>query len=111
MNVSHEKKGLADVISITGVLNAETFRVLEETINSHCDAQCPRILVNVAKMDHISSAGVGFFIGIIRNFRKKGGDIRFCCMTQKVKRVFRLLDMDSFFQFHVEVDHGINSYN
>jgi len=106
-----KKKGPVDVITVDGILNADTNPKFEEILHPISDEKCPRILLDVSKLTYISSASIGCFIGIIRKIRTKGGDIRFSNMTPKVRRIFQLLDMDDFFLFFSDLDEGIASFD
>jgi len=111
LTLHHEKKGLVDVISLDGILNADTTSKVEDALQSLSEGESPRILIDVPELTYISSAGIGCFIGVIKGIRMKGGDLRFSNMDAKIKRVFRLLDMDDFFQFFSDADEGVASFD
>lgn len=110
LNVSHEKQGQIDIIALDGILNADTCFFLDKVLQPVAGSERPNILINIPKLTYISSAGIGSFIDVIKGVRTKGGDIRFCKMTSKVKRVFDLLDMGDFFKFYDSLDEGLLSY-
>ncbi len=111
LKTNHEKKGTVDIIILEGILNADTSQQLEAILEPISGADEPRVLVHLADLTYISSAGIGCFIGVIRRIRTQGGDIRFSDTNPKVKRVFQLLDMEDFFQFHASMEQGLQSYN
>lgn len=110
LNLNHEQKGEVDIITLEGILNADTSPQLEASLETFSEKEQPKILLHLPGLTYISSAGVGCFIGVIKRIRNKGGDIRFACMDQKVKRVFNLLDMGDFFQFYPTLEEGVESY-
>ncbi len=110
LSLHHEKKDLVDIISLNGILNADTSMKLDELLQALSDADCPYILFEVADLTYLSSAGIGCFIGVIKKIRSRGGDLRFSNMGPKVKRVFDLLDMAEFFKYYDSLDEGINSF-
>ena len=111
LNLSHERKGEVDIITLAGILNADTSPQLEASLETFSEETQPKILLNLPGLTYISSAGVGCFIGVIKRIRTKGGDIRFACMDPKVKRVFNLLDMGDFFHFYSTLEEGIESFD
>ncbi len=107
----HEKKEFIDIVTLSGILNADTSPDFETLLLPLCGEKCPCILLDLSELSYISSAGIGCFIGTIKGVRMKGGDIRFSNMNSKIKRVFQLLDMDDFFQFYSSLDEGIASFS
>jgi len=110
-SIEHSKEDMVDVVSINGILNADTSPQLDELLQSLGTIETPLILCDVANLTYISSAGVGCFFGVIKTVRAKGGDVRFANMQPKVKRVFKLLDMEDFFKFFSSTGEGIASLN
>ncbi len=110
LSLHHDKRGSVDIISLEGILNADTNVQLDDLLQPLSDSDRPFILFDVANLTYISSAGIGCFIGIIKKIRMKGGDIRFYKMNSKVKRIFKLLDMDDFFEFFSDFDEAFSSF-
>ncbi len=111
LKLEHEKKETVDVIALDGILNAETIKDFDKILQPISDSTFPCIVIEADKLTYISSAGIGSFIDVIKKIRSKKGDIRFCNMGPKVKRVFDLLDMGDFFMFYSDQEEGIVSYN
>ncbi len=110
LTITHDTLDTIQVITLEGILNADTSPNLEAVLEPLSDSDLPLILVHLPDLTYISSAGIGCFIGVIKRIRTKGGDIRFSGMDSKVKRVFRLLDMDDFFRFFSDREEGLESY-
>jgi anti-sigma B factor antagonist len=86
-----EHSGGITVISIEGYLDAHTAPEFEDAIQSEIDSGNVRIIVNCEKLNYISSAGLGVFMGFVEEVREKGGDIKICGLIPKVKQVFEML--------------------
>lgn len=110
LTLHHEIKDDVDIITIEGVLNANTSHQVESLLESLVKEKCPTILVDAEKLTYISSAGVGCFIGVIKRIREKKGDLRFSSLAPSVKRVFDLLDLDDFFKFFPNLQKGVTSF-
>lgn len=110
LTIHHEQNGSINIISLDGILNADTSTKFDEILQSISDLEIPRILIETEKLSYISSAGIGCFIGVIKRIRSKGGDIRFVHMESRVKRVFDLLDMSDFFEYYDSMDSAVASY-
>ena len=105
----HETGDVA-VIRLKGFLNADTSPQFEDTIQMLVDKGVFRIIIDFARLEYVSSAGVGCFIGNIKRIRKGGGDIRFLSMSPKTLRVFQLLDFQDFFQSFDDEAQAIQSF-
>ena len=110
LKLNHEKIGELHVITLSGILNADTSPGFESMLAPLCRGPRPLLLIHLPELTYISSAGIGCFIGVIKGVRSRGGDIRFSEMDRKVRRVFRLLDMDDFFHFYDSRGEGIASF-
>ncbi len=110
LKIDHEKKGGVDIVALVGILNAETTEQFGDMLHSLSNLEIPNIIIDGLALVYISSAGIGNFIEVIKTIREKEGDIRFCNLNDKVKRVFELLDMEDFFKFYSNRDEAMVSY-
>ena len=87
------------VIHVHGFLDAHTFEEMEETINQLFGESRYKLVVDLSKVDYISSAGAGVFIGAIGTAKENGGNIILMSPTPNVKEVFDLLGLTQIFSF------------
>jgi anti-sigma B factor antagonist len=93
-------------VSVEGFLDAHTFEQMESTINSLFTESTYKVMVELSKVDYISSAGAGVFIGAIGTAQENGGNIILMNPTENVKEVFDLLGLSQLFQFAESVDQA-----
>jgi anti-sigma B factor antagonist len=86
------------VIDVEGFLDAYTVAELEETFNNLVKEKKFKLVVNLAKLDYISSAGLGTFMGVIDEIRDNNGDIILTNLSPKIYKVFDLLGFSELFQ-------------
>ncbi|MCD4812568.1 STAS domain-containing protein [bacterium] len=86
------------VIDVEGFLDAYTVAELEETFNRLIKEQKFKLIVNLAKLDYISSAGLGTFMGVIDEIRDNDGDIILINLSPKIFKVFDLLGFSELFE-------------
>jgi anti-sigma B factor antagonist len=86
------------IISIEGFVDAHTAPQFENAIQSEIDAGRHFIIVNCEKLNYISSAGLGVFMSFIEEVRERGGDIKICGLTPKVKHTFEILGFQDLFE-------------
>lgn len=86
------------VIHVVGYLDAHTFEELEEAINDLFGKKKYRIIVDLSRVEYISSAGAGVFIGALSEAQEHDGNIVLMRPTSNVREVFDLLGLTQIFQ-------------
>ncbi|HHN46875.1 MAG TPA: anti-sigma factor antagonist [Planctomycetes bacterium] len=89
--------GKTALVEVQGFLDAHTFERLEEEINGLFAEGTYRLVVDIAGVDYISSAGAGVFIGSVTEAQENGGDIVLVNPTANVLDVFDLLGLTQIF--------------
>ena len=86
------------IVRVAGYLDAHTFEQLEESISELFGKNLYKIIVDLAKVEYISSAGAGVFIGALSEAQEHGGNIVLMNPTTNVREVFDLLGLTQIFQ-------------
>lgn len=109
-----EKRVLPDgitYIEAEGFLDAHTFEEMEELMNEVFRSNCYKFIVKLEKLDYISSAGAGVFVGAISTAKDNAGDIVFLNPSPNVKEVFDLLGLSQIFQFAESEAQAISCFS
>ncbi len=109
-NASIRQAGTANIIDISGDLDAHTSIELERVIQSLIDKQHTNIVVNFSKLNYISSAGLGVFMSFIDEVRSKGGDIKFTNMPDKIFQVFDLLGFPLLYEIYDDEHKAVEKF-
>ncbi len=96
-NVSRVDNDNLSTLHVEGFLDAHTAPLLEDEIQKLIDEERYKIIVSFQKLNYISSAGLGVFMGFIELIRNNSGDIKMCAMTSKIFRVFDLLGFPTLY--------------
>lgn len=91
-----QQDGLS-IITLEGFVDAHTAPQFESAVQTEMDAGRTRIIVDCAKLNYISSAGLGVFMSFIEELREVGGDIKICGLAPKVKHTFEILGFQDIF--------------
>ncbi len=97
-------------VRVDGVIDTLTAGELEEVIDSLLKRRRYRIVVDLAGVDYISSAGWGIFISHIKDVRANEGDIKLSGMVPDVYEIFQLLEFDNILQAFGSADEAARSY-
>lgn len=98
------------VVYLKGYLDAHTAPDFEKVLQDLVDENRVRIVVNLAELNYISSAGLGVFMGFIEDIRKKKGDIKLAEPTDKVFRVLDLLGFPALYEVFKKEGEAIEKY-
>ena len=88
---------LRDGATVQGY-DAKGALVMEDLMERLLQKQMHRIRLDFDDVPFISSAGVGILLGMASSLRAEGGDISFVNVSPKIRSVFRLLNLDDFFE-------------
>lgn len=98
------------LINVEGYLDAHTFEQMESTIEELFKRDRYKLIVNLERVDYISSAGAGVFIGAIHQAHENEGNIVFLNPHVNVKDVFDLLGLSQIFSFASRIDEAMGYF-
>lgn len=104
-------KGEVSIIYLNGFLDAHTAPVLENDFSNLIEKGKYFIVVNFKDLSYISSAGLGVFMAFIEKIRDNGGDIKLCCMSEKVYNIFDLLGFPLLYEIFKTEEEAVSRYN
>jgi len=80
------------LVQVGGYIDNVTSRQLELAVDDVISQDVVRLIIDLASVSYISSAGWGVFLGKIKGLREKGGDLVITQMIPDVSDVFELLE-------------------
>lgn len=96
----------ATLVRVSGYLDGHTFIELEKHFDYLIKTGQKRIVLDLAELGYIASAGVGLFINT--QHRLKGeGSIQLVNPAPGVKEIFNILGLDTLFTIHATVAAGV----
>ncbi|MDD3627458.1 MAG: STAS domain-containing protein [bacterium] len=98
------------IMKLIGYLDAETAPKFDGVIIDLMQQGKFKLIVNLSKLDYISSAGLGVLMGKIGEIRAKGGDIVISSLPQKIFRVLQLLGFSKLFKIVETDEEGFKAF-
>ena len=98
------------LINVEGYLDAHTFEQMESTIEELFKRNRYKLIVNLERVDYISSAGAGVFIGAISKAKEKQGDIVLLAPSPNVREVFDLLGLTRVFHVVATLNEALAKF-
>ena len=98
------------VLRVSGYVDTTTSPDLERRLQALLREKRYHVVVDLARVEYISSAGWGIFISEIREIREHGGDLKLAGMAPDVREVFDLLEFENILQAYTDSDLAVASF-
>jgi anti-sigma B factor antagonist len=104
-------EGNNSIVRIDGVIDTLTATQLEDVLDRLIKRGRYGIILDLAGVEYISSAGWGIFISRIKEIRDNNGDIKLANMIPNVYEIYELLEFDNILSVYDSLDSARNSLN
>jgi anti-anti-sigma factor len=104
------KNPVVSVLRVSGYVDTTTSPDLERRLQALLRENRYHIVVDLAAVEYISSAGWGIFISEIREIRENGGDLKLAGMIPDVREVFDLLEFENILKAFADADLAVTSF-
>lgn len=104
------KNPVVAVLRVSGYVDTTTSPDLERRLQALLRESRYHIVVDLAGVEYISSAGWGIFISEIREIRENGGDLKLAGMIPDVKEVFDLLEFENILKAYADAELAVSSF-
>jgi anti-anti-sigma factor len=98
MNVTINKEGDINVVSIEGRLDTTNYGELEHQLSSLTEKQEHIILLNLEKLEYISSSGLRILLMFLKKIKAAEGRFMLCSMTAEIKEIFEISGFINIFE-------------
>jgi len=98
------------ILRVSGYVDTTTSPDLERRLQALLREKRYHLVVDLARVEYISSAGWGIFISEIREIREHGGDLKLAGMAPDVREVFDLLEFENILQSYTDADLAVASF-
>ncbi|MFO7914092.1 MAG: anti-sigma factor antagonist [Candidatus Krumholzibacteriales bacterium] len=88
------KEGEIRILELEGIVDTVSCAEMRDILEKIIEKGIIRIIVDMSRVEYVSSAGWGVFAGVIEDLRDRGGDIKIFGMDVEVYRIFKLLEFD-----------------
>lgn len=94
------------VVSVCGRLDAETSTDLGKKLNEQLESKNNKIVLDMAELEYISSAGLRVILEITKRTRVLGGELYLLNLQDYVKKVLEISGLISFLKVLKSVDEA-----
>ncbi len=107
MDLREEKIGGVSVVEVTGRIDSSTAPALGERLSANLEAPKVRILLDLGRLEYISSAGFRILLLAAKRADESGSRLVLCGVAGKVRQLFDLGGFLDLFTIVGSRDEGI----
>ena len=94
MEITQRVEGDVTVVVPEGRIDTMAAEQLDETLQAVVAGGSHRVVVDMSKVEYISSAGLRSLAAVLVRCREEGGDMRLAALNERVTRVFKIIGFD-----------------
>lgn len=99
------------VVAVNGEITFENSDQLREKIDQLCELNQVRMIIDLAGLKYMSSAGMGVLVHGLKTTRAKSGDLRLINLSEKMRRVFLITQFTHHFVVLKSIEEAIASFS
>lgn len=88
MNITTRDVNEVKVVAVEGELDFDTSQEAEKQLTQLRESGVKKMLLDLEKLEFISSAGLRVLLATAQEIKAEGGDLRVCNLNETVKEVF-----------------------
>ncbi len=101
----HDHNGIS-VFALQGRVDSAGASDLDKALQDAIGAGHYKLVLDMAGVSYINSAGLRTLADILTKSRSNDGDLRLVALTSKVERVFKIIGFDKFFTLYDSVEEA-----
>jgi anti-sigma B factor antagonist len=109
MNVNVSKENKTTLIEVSGRIDSTNANELGEALMTEINGGGTQLVVDLASVDYMSSAGLREIVSALKKVRGKG-DLRLARPSERVLEVLEMAGLDSIFQIFPDQSLALSSY-
>lgn len=102
--------GEITVINLVGVIDTVSSMRLRSVMDDLIERGVTKLVIDMSKVEYVSSSGWGVFASRIDDIRKSGGDIKIFGMDPEVDNIFHLLGFDAIMRSFSILSEAIGDF-
>lgn len=111
LRVRHEKDITQVEFVDRNILDEANIQQIGDEITELIDsATSPKLLINFANVDHLSSAALGTLITINNRMKNRKGQLRLANIDPQIYEVFKITKLDKLFSIHQTTEAALASF-
>ena len=110
LTIETEDRGAATILRLDGrLVLADGDAVFRDAVNDLAEHGRLHLIIDLAKVSYIDSAGIGVLVGRYLSLRRRGGDMKLANLTSRSHRVMTITQLLDVFDCFDSVPEALES--
>ncbi len=110
MNITEREESGVTVFVLDGRVDSEGAVDLDLALRTAVEEGKHKMILDMAQVRYINSAGLRTLADILTENRAAGGDLRLVDLNPKVRRIFQIIGFDRFFDIDNTVEDALTAF-
>ena len=110
MEISTKDMKRVSLVTVQGRVDSSTAPDFEKTLQALIQSNRTQIVLDLAGVEYMSSAGIRGMISSLKAAKSGGGDVRLAQPSQRVKDVVELAGLTSIFTIYDNLTEAVGSF-
>jgi anti-sigma B factor antagonist len=110
MNITEREEKGVSVFVLEGRIDTQGAVDLDLALQAAVSEGKHKMVLNMAEVRYISSAGLRTLADVLTKNREEGGDLKLVALNRKVLRVLRIIGFDKFFSIHDTLEAALADF-
>lgn len=110
MDISQSQKEDVTVVALAGRFDAQSAGDVEDSFKTALDGGANKILVDMAEVEYISSAGLRVLLSTAKKLTGSSGKLVLCGLKPYVREVFEVAGFTTIFMILPDLDEGLQAF-
>lgn len=110
MNVNISSREEVTLVEVNGRVDSMTANDLGSALSGTIDGGHTQIVLDLAGVDYMSSAGLREIVSALKKVKKMSGDVRIAQPSERVLEVLEMAGLDTIIQIYSTQNEAVGSY-
>ena len=111
MKITQRVEGDVTVFLPEGRIDTQASTDIDQALQAAVTAGNHNMVVDMSKVDYISSAGLRALAAVLVKSREEGGDMKLGGLNERVSRVFKIIGFDLLMSIHDTPEAAIDDFS
>lgn len=110
MEIIEKKTDKCTMIGVIGRLDTTNYSVLEKKLMGLIDSGEVHLLVNLSKMDYVSSSGLRILLMALKRITMAKGKFALCDLQENIKEIFEISGFTNIFEIYPKEEDALKAF-
>ncbi|EKN66536.1 anti-anti-sigma factor (antagonist of RsbW) [Neobacillus bataviensis LMG 21833] len=106
MKIDKQQHDQEIVVRVSGEIDAFTAPQLREELLPLAEGKNQLITVNLKDVSYLDSTGLGVFVGLFKQLKNNGGELRLVELSERLKRLFKITGLSHIMNISANSEGG-----